>query len=272
MMNTSPDILFLSHGGGPLPLLGDPDHQEMVESLKGIANVISKPSAILIISAHWEASVPTITSGAAPELIYDYAGFPPEAYRIQYPCQGEPELAHQVSRALENAGIPAQQDAQRGFDHGVFVPLKIMYPEADIPCVQLSLVNNLDADTHLAIGQALKSLERENLLVIGSGFSFHNMREFFSPITPDSQAKNKAFEDWLVTTCSSKDIDEAERTRRLANWDKAPHARFCHPREEHLLPLHVCYGLAGRPSDKQLSATILNKAAGMFYWSRKSAK
>ncbi|CAO1669139.1 Extradiol ring-cleavage dioxygenase class III enzyme subunit B domain-containing protein [Halomonas sp. NYA30] len=272
MMNTSPDILFLSHGGGPLPLLGDPAHQEMVELLKGIANVISKPSAILVISAHWEASVPTITSGAAPELIYDYAGFPPEAYRIQYPCQGEPELAQQVSRALENAGIPAQQDSKRGFDHGVFVPLKIMYPEADIPCVQLSLVHNLSADTHLAIGQALNSLERENLLVIGSGFSFHNMREFFSPITQESQAKNKAFEDWLVTTCSSKDIDEAERTRRLANWDKAPHARFCHPREEHLLPLHVCYGLAGRPSDKQLSATILNKAAGMFYWSRDSTK
>lgn len=94
-MNASPDILFLSHGGGPLPLLGDPDHQEMVESLQEIARVISKPSAILIISAHWEASVPTITSGAAPELIYDYGGFPPEAYQIQYPCQGEPELAQQ---------------------------------------------------------------------------------------------------------------------------------------------------------------------------------
>lgn len=271
-MNTSPDIFFLSHGGGPLPLLGDPGHQEMVESLTGIANAISKPSAILVISAHWEAPVPTITSGATPGLIYDYAGFPPEAYQIQYPCPGEPELAQQVSQALENAGIPAQLDAKRGFDHGVFVPLKIMYPEADIPCVQLSLVNNLSADTHLAIGRALTSLQRENLLVIGSGFSFHNMREFFSPITQESQAKNQAFEEWLVNTCASPDIDEVERSRRLANWDNAPHARFCHPREEHLLPLHVCYGLAGRPSDEQLSATILNKASGMFYWSRDSAR
>ena len=271
-MNASPDILFLSHGGGPLPLLGDPDHQEMVESLQEIARVISKPSAILIISAHWEASVPTITSGAAPELIYDYGGFPPEAYQIQYPCQGEPELAQQENKALNKAGISSVLDTKRGFDHGVFVPLKIMYPEADIPCVQLSLVNTLSADTHLAIGRALKSLEHENLLVIGSGFSFHNMREFFSPITPESQAKNQAFEEWLVDTCSRQDIDEAERFRRLANWDRAPYARFCHPREEHLLPLHVCYGLAGRPSDKQLSTIILNKASGMFYWSRQRAK
>lgn len=265
-MSTTTNVLFLSHGGGPMPLLGDPDHREMVERLREIAGQLHKPSAILVISAHWEEEVPTITSGANPALIYDYSGFPPESYRIEYPCPGDPALARQIHQVLEEAGMSARLDDQRGFDHGTFVPLKLMYPKADIPCVQLSLVNSLDASTHLTMGRALQALDVDNLLVIGSGFSFHNMQAFFAPDTPEIQARNHAFEAWLEETCAAAEIKEAERAERLAHWDRAPHARFCHPREEHLLPLHVCYGLAERPSEAHISARILRKKSGMFYW------
>ncbi|MDY6816036.1 MAG: class III extradiol ring-cleavage dioxygenase [Pseudomonadota bacterium] len=265
-MQTSTDVLFISHGGGPMPLLGDPGHREMVDRVTGIAGDLRRPSAILMISAHWEESVPTITSGATPSLIYDYYGFPPESYEIRYPCPGEPVLAGQVQAALDKAGIPARLDDQRGFDHGLFVPLKLMYPEADVPCVQLSLVNSLDPETHLVIGRALQALDYDNLLVIGSGFSFHNMRAFFTPNTPDIRQRNEAFEAWLEDTLMNVTISEAERADRLTHWVQAPYARFCHPREEHLLPLHVCYGLAGQAAQRRFRATILGKQSGMFYW------
>lgn len=269
-MKPSADILFLSHGGGPLPLLGDPGHREMVSRLREMADRLDRPSAILVVSAHWEAPVPTVTAGARPGLIYDYSGFPPASYQIQYPCPGEPELARQVQAALESAGIAARQDADRGFDHGVFVPLKLMYPEADIPCVQLSLVNDLGAETHLAIGQALRALQRDRLLVIGSGFSFHNMRAFFAPESQEMRGKNRAFEAWLRETCTDPALAEDARASRLRHWDRAPHARFCHPREEHLLPLHVCYGMAGRACDEHIAVSILGMQSSMCYWSRRT--
>jgi len=265
-MSKATDVLFVSHGGGPMPLLGDPGHQDMVDRLTELAADLRKPSAILVISAHWEEAIPTITSGTTPSLIYDYYGFPSEAYKIEYPCPGEPVLAQQVAQALDQAGIQPRLDDQRGLDHGAFVPLKLMYPEAKIPCIQLSLVNTLDASTHLAIGRALQALDYDNLLVLGSGFSFHNMRAFFAAQTPEIQARNLAFEDWLEQTCGDSSLSEPERAKRLADWEQAPHARFCHPREEHLLPLHVCYGLANKASDRHIAATILGKQSGMFYW------
>jgi aromatic ring-opening dioxygenase catalytic subunit (LigB family) len=249
-----------------MPLLGDPGHQDMVDRLTELAADLRKPSAILVISAHWEEAIPTITSGTTPSLIYDYYGFPSEAYKIEYPCPGEPVLAQQVAQALDQAGIQPRLDDQRGLDHGAFVPLKLMYPDATIPCIQLSLVNTLDASTHLAIGRALQALDYDNLLVLGSGFSFHNMRAFFAAQTPEIQARNLAFEDWLEQTCGDSSLSEPERAKRLADWEQAPHARFCHPREEHLLPLHVCYGLANKASDRHIAATILGKQSGMFYW------
>lgn len=259
-------VLFLSHGGGPLPLLGDEGHQEMVDCLKEVATKINKPSAIIVVSAHWEENIPTITSGENPPLIYDYYGFPEESYHIKYPCAGDPLLASRIHNILENAGIASELDDQRGFDHGLFVPLKIMYPDADIPCVQLSLVNSLNPVDHLNLGQALQNLNDENILVIGSGFSFHNMKEFFSSETSESKAMNESFESWLLETCCSPDIDEGESTQRLINWTKAPAARFCHPREEHLLPLHVCYGLAGTRCSESFELQILNKKSSMYLW------
>lgn len=258
--------LFISHGGGPLPLLGDPGHQAMVEHLTALAARIKRPKAILIISAHWEESVATVTTNPSPELIYDYYGFPPQSYEIKYPCPGEPELAAKVAAAISQAGIEVEQDPKRGLDHGVFVPLKIMYPQADIPCIQLSLVNTLEPDQHIRIGQALSALDYDDLLILGSGFSFHNMRAFFSPNTPQTMALNKSFEDWLKHTLVADDISEVERVKLLSEWEQAPGARFCHPREEHLIPLHVCYGAAGRGADLSDAVVILNKQAGIFGW------
>ncbi|MDC0612438.1 dioxygenase [Vibrio sp.] len=258
--------LYISHGGGPMPLLGDPGHQEMVDHLKMIAHDIPKPSAIIVISAHWEENQVNITSAANPQMLYDYYGFPDETYSIQYPAPGEPVLAKQVQDKLTKLGIPAQLNSNRGYDHGLFVPLMIMYPDADIPCIQVSQLNNLDPVSHLDLGAALSELDYDNLLVIGSGFSFHNMRAFFSPETQEMKEANHGFESWLIDTCTNKTLNEDERTQRFAEWVKAPGARFCQPREEHLLPLHVCYGMAQRAADKHYALTILGKEASMYYW------
>jgi len=266
-VQNKPNSLFLSHGGGPLPLLGDDGHKEMVECLKNIAAAIKKPTAIIVVSAHWEENIPTITSGSTPSLIYDYYGFPEESYEIEYPCPGEPLLAKQIHKSLENAGIKTRLIEQRGFDHGLFVPLKIMYPNANIPCVQLSLLNNLDPSDHIKIGRALQELSYEGVLVIGSGFSFHNMKEFFTPETSVSKVMNEAFENWLLETCCSTDYTEEERMDRLVNWVDAPSARFCHPREEHLLPLHICYGVGQTPCSNSYELRIMKKKSSMYLWS-----
>jgi 4,5-DOPA dioxygenase extradiol len=268
-MNHNQNILFLSHGGGPMPLLGDEGHKEMVACLQEIATKIIKPSAIIVVSAHWEEIIPTITSGENPSLIYDYYGFPQESYNIEYPCKGEPQLAEQIYNLLKSAEIEANLNENRGFDHGLFVPLKIMYPNADIPCVQLSLVNSLNPEQHLDIGRALQNLDYKDLLVVGSGFSFHNMKAFFTSDDTESKAKNEAFEDWLLETCSNSDISEKERRNRLSQWAKAPSARYCHPREEHLLPLHVCYGIAQESCSESFELEILNKKSSMYLWSTK---
>jgi 4,5-DOPA dioxygenase extradiol len=266
-MKVLPSALFISHGGGPLPLLGDPGHSDMVSCLQGIAASMPRPDAILVVSAHWEEQVPTLTALSQPPLIYDYYGFPPESYEIQYPCAGEPSLARDIYHTLGKAGIDARLDETRGLDHGVFVPLKIMYPDADIPCVQLSLVNSLDPAVHIKIGNALQNLASQNVLVIGSGFSFHNLKAFFSPGNAESRQLNESFEQWLQTITTDTSLSEHQRQELLINWADAPGARFCHPREEHLLPLHVCYGLAQAPCAELYEVTIMNKKSSMYLWS-----
>ena len=249
-----------------MPLLGDAGHSELVACLEDIASCIRKPAAIIVVSAHWEEHFPTITSGATPPLIYDYSGFPQESYEIRYPCPGEPSIAQEIHKILGDSGIQSVLDADRGFDHGLFVPLKIMYPEADIPCVQLSLISTLDPSRHIAIGRALRALRFENVLLIGSGFSFHNMKAFFRPGSPEYSKMNHSFEKWLLTTCGTTDFSEEERVQRLVRWVEAPGARFCHPREEHLLPLHVCYGLAQTPCSGSFELQIMSKKSSMYLW------
>ena len=259
-------VLYLPHGGGPLPLLGDPAHQEMINCLEHVVRLFEKPAAIVVISAHWEEEKPTMTSGQQPPLIYDYYGFPKASYEISYPVKGEPALAQQICDLFKHANIEAELVGQRGFDHGLFVPLKIMYPDADIPCVQLSLLKSLDPLQHIRMGKALADLRRQNVLVIGSGFSFHNLKAFFSPSNHESRNFNESFEQWLMDTCANAELDEQERARRLVQWEEAPGARYCHPREEHLLPLHVCYGMAQSPTREIFRLEIMGKRTSCYLW------
>jgi len=257
-------IVYFSHGGGPLPILGDPGHKAMVDFMRGLPAKLRKPDAILVISAHWEESVPTLLGADRPKLFYDYYGFPDEAYQITYPAPGSPELAKKIVALLGKKGISSRIDTERGFDHGLFIPLKLMYPEADIPSMQISLVRGLDPAAHIALGEALRDLIDDDILVIGSGFSFHNMREFRmggDSKKPDSQ--NDAFQEWLIETCADS---HTQSEQRLIDWGKAPFARYCHPREEHLLPLHVCVGMARKPPRLVFDDYIAGKRAVAFLW------
>jgi len=258
-------IVYFSHGGGPLPLLGDPGHRAMVDFMRQLPAQLRKPDAILVISAHWEESAATLLGAKAPPMFYDYYGFPAEAYKVTYPAPGSPGLAHRIAELLAKNEVPSAIDPQRGFDHGLFIPLMLMYPEADIPSLQLSLLRGLSPAAHIALGKALRELMQENILVIGSGFSFHNMRAFTWDGMGAPDPANDAFQDWLIETCTGP-LPQPERGQRLIEWEKAPSARYCHPREEHLLPLHVCLGMADKPARVVFDDRILGKRGVAFLW------
>jgi 4,5-DOPA dioxygenase extradiol len=258
-------VVYFSHGGGPLPILGDPGHRAMVDFMRSLPAKLRKPEAILVISAHWEENVATLLGAAQSPMLYDYYGFPEEAYSITYPGPGDLALAERIVGLLKSGKIPARIDHKRGFDHGHFIPLKLMYPQADIPSLQLSLLDNLDPSGHLALGKALRGLMSENILVIGSGFSFHNLQAFFSQQRSTEDPANDSFQDWLIKTCTGK-LSQAEREKRLVEWERAPSARYCHPREDHLLPLHVCAGMAGKAASVVFDDHILGKRAVAFLW------
>ena len=246
-------------------MLGDVGHKAMVDFMRELPSQLRKPDAILVVSAHWEANTPTVMDGETPPMFYDYYGFPEEAYKITYPAPGNPGLAHQVVEILKGKDIPVHTDSQRGFDHGLFIPLKLMYPQADIPSLQISLLRGLDPFAHLALGNALSELMKENILVIGSGFSFHNMRAFSWQGGPESDSANDAFQDWLIEVVTRLP-SQKEREQQMTAWEKAPSARYCHPREEHLLPLHVCLGMANEPAKLIFDDYILGKRAVAFLW------
>jgi aromatic ring-opening dioxygenase catalytic subunit (LigB family) len=259
-------ILYIPHGGGPLPLLNEPGHADMTRFLRDFPATILKPDAIVVISAHWEEAVISVTAAESPQLLFDYEGFPAETYEYQYEVSGHPELAGRVCNMLGDEGIDARLDHQRGLDHGVFVPLMIMYPVADIPCIQVSLAASLDAAEHVRIGQAISRLKAENLLILGSGFSFHNMQAFMRKTDDLVDPRNQAFETWLTETCSDQRLSEKERESRLANWEQAPHARYCHPREEHLLPLQVCYGVGGSAARTVFQDKVAGFIVSAYQW------
>lgn len=258
-------MIYVSHGGGPLPLLGDASHQAMVDFMRQLPSQLRQPDAILVISAHWEESAATLLGARNPPLVYDYYGFPDEAYEISYPAPGSPNLAKRIAGVLQKGDISTHIDPQRGFDHGVFIPLKLMYPHAEIPTLQLSLLRGLNPAAHIALGTALRDLMPENLLVVGSGFSFHNMRAFSWQGINAADPANDAFQDWLIEVCTGP-IPQSEREQRLRGWEQAPSARYCHPREEHLLPLHVCLGMADQPAKVVFDDHILGKRGVAFLW------
>lgn len=239
--------IYLPHGGGPWPFVdvgfGDPaEHARLRSYLEAlVGHAPARPRAVLVISAHWEERVPTVMSAPRPPMLYDYYGFPPESYTISWPAPGDPALAERVRTLLSTAGFETAEDRARGFDHGTFVPLKLAFPAADVPTVQLSLVAGLDPAQHLAIGRALRPLRDEGVLIVGSGMSYHNMRGFFSGAAAAQQA-SADFDRWLEETVR---LPEARRDEALVRWASAPSARACHPREEHLLPLMVIAGAGG---------------------------
>lgn len=258
-------IVYFSHGGGPLPILGDPGHRAMVDFMRRLPDQLARPEAIVVISAHWEEDEATLLGAPRPPMLYDYYGFPAQAYEVTYPAPGSPDLAGRIAGLLGENGIAARVDPRRGFDHGLFIPLKLIYPQADIPSIQLSLLRGLDPAAHIALGRALRGLLAGNVLVIGSGFSFHNMAAFSWQGTGRPDAANDAFQDWLIDACTGP-LPQPERERRLAEWERAPSARYCHPREEHLLPLHVCLGMAGKPAGLIFDDQILGKRGVAFRW------
>jgi aromatic ring-opening dioxygenase catalytic subunit (LigB family) len=208
--------------------------------LEGLAGTLPEtPKAIVVASGHWEEAAFTASAAARPNLIFDYSGFPEHTYQLTWPAPGEPALAARVTELLKNAGLPSAVSDSRGFDHGVFVPLKVAFPEARIPVVSLSLAASLDPALHVAAGRVLAPLRDEGVLILGSGMSFHNLRGYFQPQTPE---RARAFDAWLTRAIESP---AAERDAFLTGWSEAPFAAYAHPSEEHLIPLMVAAGAGG---------------------------
>ncbi len=238
-------VVYIPHGGGPWPFVELPvfprgEVDELREFLTGLpAELGARPRALLVVSAHWEEPVATVMSSPQPPMLYDYYGFPPESYELTWPAPGDPELAARVRQLLGAAGFETGADAERGFDHGTFIPLMLMYPDAELPTVQLSLLAGLDPARHLALGRALAPLRDDGVLIIGSGMSYHDLRGFFAR---NGREVSEAFDAWLREAATA---EPDERDRLLEAWASAPSARRAHPREEHLLPLMVVAGAAG---------------------------
>ena len=259
-------IAFVSHGGGPLPLMGDADHRELVDACAQMRQQLpDTPSAIIVISAHWESRGFAVTAQSVPPLLFDYVGFPERTYRYHYGAKGHPELALKLRSALATKHIALRLDAQRGFDHGVFVPLMLMYPEAQIPVLELSIDRGLSAREHLIFGQKLAEVLPSDVLVLGSGFSFHNLPAFFAQKNTKSVAACADFNAWLNDTLVDPSLAAEVRLNRLDHWSDAPQARFCHPREEHLMPLLVCAGMAKAPA-QALSFSVMGYGAQHYLW------
>jgi aromatic ring-opening dioxygenase catalytic subunit (LigB family) len=232
---------FISHGGGPCFDMEWPSGNPFAGLGRYLASFASevpiRPRAILVVSAHWETAVPTVTANPAPPLIYDYTNFPPHTYALRYDAPGSPELARRVRELLAAAGIDSAADTERGFDHGVFVPFRLMYPDADIPVVQLSIRSDYDPAAHLALGAALAPLRDEGVLIVGSGMSFHDLRTIMN----GEREHAERFDTWLTAAVTGS----AElRADLLARWSDAPSARAAHPEEDHLVPLFVAAGAA----------------------------
>lgn len=215
-------------------------YARLTDSLRAIpAQLPQRPDAILMVSAHWETvGTLAVMTSTQPPMLYDYYGFPEHTYRVRYDAPGSPTLARRASQLLQAIGLPVQEDPERGFDHGAFVPLAVMYPDADIPVAQLSIEAHFDPMLHVAMGRALAPLRDENILILCSGLSYHNLREIRSTgAQPSAQ-----FDAWLQETLVQGPIDA--RIPRLLEWEQAPAARRAHPREDHLLPLMVAAGAA----------------------------
>ena len=254
-------VYYIPHGGGPWHVMknefgGDAGLNRLEAWLKALGTRYrDSAKSILMVSAHWEEPKPTIHFGARPGMLYDYYGFPDYTYNLRWPAPGNPELAGKIEGLLKGAGFETARETKRGYDHGAFVPMMLAFPEAGLPVAQLSLVAGLDPATHIDLGKALEPLRNEGVLIIASGMSYHNMRGFMSG-NPAVEAASKRFDDWLAATVAIDDPEE--RRSELSNWEKAPGARECHPRSEHLVPLFVAAGAAGSDAGRrEFSETLM---------------
>ncbi len=244
--------LFIPHGGGPCFFMdwtwGPADTWLKTRRfLEGLAATLpSTPKAILVVSGHWEEPAFTASAAAQPKLIFDYSGFPEHTFRLTWPAPGQPELAARVASLLAAAGLPSALSQNRGYDHGVFVPLKVAFPAAEIPVVTLSLASILDPALHLAAGRALAPLRDEGVLIVASGMSFHNLRGYLQPVTTE---RARAFDAWLTAAVESA---APQRDALLTAWRQAPFAAYAHPREEHLVPLFVAAGAGGEAPGQRI--------------------
>lgn len=271
MPHTSPfPTLYIPHGGGPCFFMDwEPPHvwDGMAAYLRGIAAQIGRrPKAILVVSAHWMTETFTVQTKANPGLYFDYYGFPEHTYQLKYPAPGSPELAERVIELAAQAGIEVDRDEARDFDHGVFVPLLLMYPEADIPVVQLSIKRNWAPADHLALGEALSPLRDEDVLIVASGMSFHDLKALirmtfaYQPVNGSHQ-----FNDWLNDTLTGHTGEAREAL--LKDWTHGAGARIAHPHEDHLVPLFVAAGAAkADPGMRTYSETLkpMNTAVSGF--------
>ncbi len=256
MNDTRLPTYFISHGGGPWPYMPEmrARMQVLEASLADIPRQIGRvPRAVLVVSGHWEAPQFRVMGHAHPPMVYDYSGFPPHTYSVHYRAPGAPGVAQRVQQLVQAAGMVARIDDTQGFDHGTFAPLVIMYPQADVPVLQLSLKSGYDPAEHLALGRSLAPLRDEGVLIVGSGLSYHNLRSF----GPTARQPSTMFDDWLQKAVVAS--MPAQRSALLAQWQQAPAARQAHPQEDHLIPLMVAVGAA--EADE---ATLVYHETGMF--------
>ncbi|CAG1004109.1 4,5-DOPA dioxygenase extradiol [Methylophilaceae bacterium] len=254
-MGTTFPAFFVSHGGGPWPYIDGlkAQYANTAHAFRQIPQSLpSRPAAVLVITGHWEAPEFTVSTAEHPPTEHDYHGFPEHTYHIRYPAPGSPSLAARVRELLDKAGITSAEDASRGFDHGTFVPLGLMYPDADVPIVKLSLKSTYDPAGHILAGQALQPLRNEGVLILGSGLTYHNMRGFGRA---DAMQASEEFERYLHDAVTEP--DHMLRLEKLKKWETAPMARLVHPREDHLMPLMVVAGAAGKDEGQRI---LLEKA------------
>lgn len=239
---------FISHGGGPWPWVPNMarEFEPLAQSFRDmVAALGEKPKAVVMISGHWETEGFAVMHAKRPPMVYDYHGFPPETYDITYPAPGAPVLAEQIAQRLNAAGLPTHLDDTQGYDHGTFVPMAVMYPDADVPLIQISLQHGYDPVRHFDLGRALAPLRDEGVLILGSGLSYHNLRLF----GPHAKEPSEGFDHWLAEVLQRP---AADRREAILNWEQAPFARIAHKEEDHLAPLFVALGAAEHGSAQQI--------------------